>query len=413
MQSSDSPSPRGANAPTIDVPFHRASITDAEIDAVVEVLRSGWVTSGPVVRQFEEEFARYTGSAHAVALNSCTAGLHLALEALGIKRGDGVAVPTMTFAATAEVVRYLDAHPVFVDCREEDFNIDIGQLPAAIEQAEGAGKQVRAIIPVHYGGQIGEVAALREFASARKLRIVEDAAHCCPARFREHAGAPWQNVGSIGDVAAFSFYANKAITTGEGGMAVTPDPALEERMRIMSLHGMSRNAWNRFSKEGSFYYEIIAPGFKYNLTDIAAAIGIQQLRRADTLHRERCRIAETYTAHLADLEELVLPRSMPDRVHSWHLYVIRLQLDRLTIDRRTFIESLRARGITTSVHWMPLHMHPYYRETYGYRPEDFPVASRIYNGIVTLPLFPGMSEAQIKHVTDSIRDIIAASIRHT
>ncbi|MDA0813348.1 MAG: DegT/DnrJ/EryC1/StrS family aminotransferase [Verrucomicrobia bacterium] len=394
------------NPQEIEVPFHRASITDAEIDAVVNVLRSGWITSGPLVKQFEQEFAEYIGCTHAVALNSCTAGLHLALEALGIGRGDAVVVPTMTFAATAEVVRYLDANPVFVDCREEDFNMDTAQLPDVIAKGQSTGP-VRAIIPVHYGGQIGDVRHLKQAAAAHDLTIVEDAAHCCPAKFRDSDDSDWQNVGSIGDVAAFSFYANKTITTGEGGMATTEDAALEERMRIMSLHGMSRDAWKRFSKEGSYYYEIVAPGYKYNLTDIAAAIGVHQLKRADELHRERCRIAEFYSAKLGDIEELILPRQMQHRLHSWHLYVIRLKLDRLTIDRKAFVEALRDLGITTSVHWMPLHMHPYYRDKYGYRPEDFPVAARLYDEIFTLPLFPGMTEAQLDHVVSSIRKIVA------
>lgn len=407
---SNEPTESGVTAPEIEVPFHRASITDAEIDEVVRVLRSGWITSGPLVKQFEQAFAAYIGSSHAIALNSCTAGLHLALEALGIQRDDAVLVPTMTFAATAEVVRYLDAHPVFVDCREEDFNMDSAQLQGVIEQAQHE-HPVRAVIPVHYGGQIGEVDELRHLAAEHSLKIIEDAAHCCPAKFREDAGSEWQSVGSIGDVAAFSFYANKTITTGEGGMAVTEDVALEERMRIMSLHGMSRDAWKRFSKEGSYYYEIVAPGYKYNLTDIAAAIGVHQLKRADALHRERTRIAEYYSQHLGDIEELILPRLMPDRLHSWHLYVIRLRLDRLTQDRRAFVESLRERGITTSVHWMPLHMHPYYRDTYGFRAEDFPVAARLYDEIVTLPLFPGMSDAQLGHVVDSVRAVITSSLK--
>ncbi|MGK0184247.1 MAG: dTDP-4-amino-4,6-dideoxygalactose transaminase [Verrucomicrobiales bacterium] len=394
----------------IEVPFHRASITDAEINEVVSVLRSGWITSGPLVKQFEQAFAEYIGSSHAVALNSCTAGLHLALEALGIQRGDAVVVPTMTFAATAEVVRYLDAHPVFIDCREEDFNMDTALLPSVIEKA-AVDRPVSAVMPVHYGGQIGEVEKLQKTATAHELAIIEDAAHCCPAKFRTHADAEWQNVGSIGDVAAFSFYANKTITTGEGGMAVTEDPALEERMRIMSLHGMSRDAWKRFSREGSYYYEIVAPGYKYNLTDIAAAIGIHQLKRADELHRERTRIAEYYTAHFADVEELILPNLMPDRLHSWHLYVIRLKLDQLTIDRRAFVEALRDLGITTSVHWMPLHMHPYYRDTYGFQPEDFPVAARLYDEILTLPVFPGMSDAQLEHVVNGVRSIITDHLK--
>jgi dTDP-4-amino-4,6-dideoxygalactose transaminase len=393
----------------IEVPFHRASITDAEIDEVVKVLRSGWITSGPLVKQFEQAFAEYIGCTHAVALNSCTAGLHLALEALGIERGDAVVVPTMTFAATAEVVRYLDANPVFIDCREEDFNMDTAQLPEVIAGAQ-ATAPVRAVIPVHYGGQIGEVNSLKDTAAEHGLKIIEDAAHCCPAKFRDNDAADWQNVGSIGDVAAFSFYANKTITTGEGGMAITEDSALEERMRIMSLHGMSRDAWKRFSKEGSYYYEIVAPGYKYNLTDIAAAIGVHQLKRADELHRERTRIADYYSTQLGDMEEVILPRLMPHRLHSWHLYVIRLKVDRLTIDRKAFVEALRELGITTSVHWMPLHMHPYYRDKYGYHPEDFPVAARLYDEVLTLPLFPGMTDEQLDHVVSSVRSTISSHL---
>jgi dTDP-4-amino-4,6-dideoxygalactose transaminase len=321
----------------MEVPFHRASITDAEIEEVVSVLRSGWITTGPMVRRFEEEFAGYIGSKNAVALNSCTAGLHLAREALGISRGDSVIVPAMTFAATAEVVRYLDADPVFVDCREDDLNFDLAAVERAHGECAAQGKKVGAVIPVHYGGQVGDLPGLMSFARANDLKVVEDAAHCCPAHYRENADAEWQSVGTAGDVSAFSFYANKTITTGEGGMAVTADDALAERMRTMSLHGMSRDSWKRFSKEGSYYYEIVAPGFKYNLTDIAAAIGVHQLARADALHRERQRLARLYCEHLADVEELTLPREMPDRIHSWHLYVVRLRLGELGGDRRAFI----------------------------------------------------------------------------
>ena len=395
----------------MEVPFHRASITDAEIDEVVRVLRSGWITTGPTVHRFERDFAEYLGAEHAVALNSCTAGLHLALEALGVTREDAVVVPTMTFAATAEVVRYLDADPIFVDCIEEDLNFDLHAVESAIAKCAAEGRNVRAVIPVHYGGQVGDLPGLLRLCGAQDIRIVEDAAHCCPAYYRENAKAPWQSVGTETAVSAFSFYANKTITTGEGGMAVTADEALADRMRIMSLHGMSRDAWKRFSKEGSYYYEIVAAGFKYNLTDIAAALGVQQLARADALHEERRRIANAYIEELSEIEELILPRQMANRVHSWHLFVIRLRLDALDGDRRQFVDALRERGITCSVHWMPLHMHPYYRERYGFRPEDFPVAARIYPEIVTLPLYPGMSEEQIAHVTRAIREVIREMAR--
>ena len=410
MPPSDSTIMNGACSSGIEVPFHRASITEAEISEVVNALRSGWITSGPLVKQFERDFAAYMDVPHAVALNSCTAALHLALEALGVARGDTVVVPTMTFAATAEVVRYLDATPVFVDCREEDFNWNSSQLQIVIEEA-GRNSAVKAMIPVHYGGQIGDIGTLQKVSRHNDLHIIEDAAHCCPAAFRRDAGSPWESVGSIGDVAAFSFYANKTITTAEGGMAITRDDSLEERMRIMSLHGMSRDAWKRFSNEGSYYYEIVAPGYKYNMTDIAAAMGIHQLSRSDELHQERCRIAAYYSEELAGVEELVLPRQMENRIHSWHLYVVRLQLDKLTIDRKTFVDSLRSRGIITSVHWMPLHMHPYYRETYGYQPEDFPVAAQLYKEIITLPLFPGMSEAQLHHVVLSVKQTVTENLK--
>jgi len=332
-------------------------------------LRSGWLTTGPKTRQFEKEFSAYVGQPYSVALNSCTAALHLALEAIGLKPGQSVLVPTMTFAATAEVVRYFNAKPILVDCRESDFNIDPADTTAKLERARQSGEEVVAIIPVHYGGQIGDLSAILDLG----LPVIEDAAHCCPAYYR-HNGA-WVPAGTGSAVACYSFYANKAITTGEGGMACTANEALAERMRLMSLHGISHDAWKRFGADGTWYYEIVAPGFKYNLTDIAAAIGLQQIRKADRLHEQRTRWATLYTQLLGDLDELILPRQLPDRLHSWHLFAVRLRLERLNIDRAQCIAELKERGIGTSVHWMPLHMHPYYRETYGYRPEDLPHAA--------------------------------------
>ncbi len=396
----------------MQIPFYKPHITNEEITEVVETLRSGWLTTGPRAKRFEEEFSQYMGLPHAVALNSCTAALHLALEALGVRQGQGVLVPTMTFAATAEVVRYFNATPLPVDCRDSDFNLDPEDAARRWQEAERRGLPVVAIIPMHYGGQIGEVHGLVRLAREKHLRIVEDAAHCCPARYRERADGPWQSVGAFSDVSCFSFYANKTITTGEGGMACTRFADLADRMRIMSLHGISRDAWKRFQAEGSWHYEIVAPGYKYNLTDIAAAIGLHQLRKADWLHTERTRVAETYTRMLSDVEELVLPRVMPDRLHSWHLYVIRLRLDRLRIDRAAFIAELKNRGIITSVHWMPLHMHPYYRQTYGYAPEDFPTAARLYQEVISLPIFPGLAESEIAYVAGAIREIVARSLPH-
>jgi perosamine synthetase len=250
-----------------------------------------------------------------------------------------------------------------------------------------------------------------ELAGDENLKVVEDAAHCCPARYRHNSNEPWLSVGSFSQVSCFSFYANKCITTGEGGMACTDDAQLADRMRIMSLHGISRDAWKRFTGEGSWFYEITAPGFKYNLTDIASALGIHQLRESDRFHAERRRVAERYTRLLSDIDELELPVEMPDRMHSWHLYAIRLRLERLAIDRASFIAELKTRGIGTSVHWMPLHMHPYYRATYDYAPEDFPIAVREYARIISLPIFPDMTEEQIETVSDAIHELIAANLR--
>lgn len=393
------------------IPFYQPRISEEAIQEVVATLRSGWLTTGSKTKEFETAFGRYVGLSHAVAVNSCTAALHLALEALGLRQGQGVLVPTMTFAATAEVVRYFNATPVLVDCRPEDLSMDVQHARRQLAAARARGLEVPIMIPMHYGGQIGDVAGLVEFAGEENLKVVEDAAHCCPARYRHSQNEPWLSVGSLSQVCCFSFYANKCITTGEGGMACTDDPQLAERMRIMSLHGISRDAWKRFTAEGSWFYEITAPGFKYNLTDIASALGIHQLRQADRFHAERQRVAETYTRFLSDIEELELPREMPNRVHSWHLYAIRLNLERLTLDRATFISELKRRGIGTSVHWMPLHMHPYYRATYNYSPEDFPIAVREYARIVSLPIFPDMTEEQIETVSEAIHELIAANLR--
>lgn len=433
------------------IPFYKPSIGAEEIDEVVATLKSGWITTGPKTKQFEREFADYLKHKHAVALNSCTAALHLALEAIGLKAGQGVIVPTMTFAATAEVVRYFNARPILVDCRREDFNLDVADAERKIQAAQAGGLEVAAIIPVHYGGQIGDVAGVRALAQRYQLKIIEDAAHCCPAYYREvgrvtpcapvaeplpiAAGSglvvssslrppssvlspqplalppAWLPVGTGADISCYSFYANKTITTGEGGMACTENDDYADRMRIMSLHGISRDAWKRFTAEGSWYYEIVAPGFKYNLTDIASAIGIHQLRKSDLFHRRRTELAGRYQELLGEVEELILPQVQPNRIHSWHLYVIRLKLDQLKIDRAQFIIELQQRGVGTSVHWLPLHMHPYYRETYGCQPQDFPVAAGLYPEIITLPLYPDMSEAEVQHVADSIKQIIAQNPR--
>lgn len=406
------PSPK---KPALEVPFFRPSITEAEIEEVVACLRSGWLTTGPRTKQFESDFAQAVGAKHAVAVNSCTAALHLAVEALKLKPGEAVLVPTMTFAASAEVVRYMGAVPLLVDCDPETFNLDLNDAARKIDDLR-AGRtpldrnlKVVGVMPVHVGGLMMDMADVQAFAAERGLWIVEDAAHALPAAFRSAADAPWRRCGdNTAAVTCFSFYANKTITTGEGGMAVTGDRALADRMRQMSLHGLSQDAWKRFSGGRVWDYQIVAPGFKYNLTDIAAALGIHQLRRAEILRAERERIAAFYRESLEDVAQIELPPHPPNRLHSWHLFAIRLRLERLSIDRNAFIDALRERGVGCSVHWRPLHLHPYYQETFAWRPEHLPVASEQWVRAISLPLFPGMTEEERQAVVSVIKELCSA-----
>ena len=391
----------------LTIPFHKPSIGAEEMAEVMDCLRSGWLTTGPKVKQFEAEFSKYLGHTHSVAVNSCTAALHLALEAIGLKPNQAIVVPTMTFAATAEVVRYFNAIPLLADCRPEDFNLNVQDARRKIEQAHARGQEVTAIIPVHYGGQIGDVVGVAALAREYHLRIIEDAAHCCPSFYRENDGAPWRAVGSSAEISCYSFYANKNITTGEGGMACTESEQYAERMRLMSLHGISHDAWKRYANDGSWYYEIIAPGYKYNLTDIAAAIGLHQLRKADELHRKRTHWVQLYSELLQDVDELMLPRTLPNRIHSWHLYSVRLQTKGCAIDRARSISELKAAGIGASVHWLPLHLHPYYRQYLGCQPSDCPCATSIYPELISLPLYPDLTEQEVERVCTTLKQIIA------
>jgi len=377
------------------LPFHVPDVGDEEIRSVVETIRSGWLTSGPQVKTFEEEFAKSIGARYAIAVNSGTAALHLALDAVEIKDGDEVLVPTMTFAATAEVVHYLKARPVLVDCRADTFNIAPDQIEKAITP------KTRAIIPVHFGGQPCEMDRILEIAGTHHLKVVEDAAHVLPARYRG------KFVGTIGDITCFSFYVTKPITTGEGGMISTENEGYADRMRMMSLHGISRDPWRRHTAEGSWYYEILHPGYKYNLTDIAAAIGIQQLKKCDRFWQVRQRYANLYSLGFRDLPEVTVPHVSEEVQHSWHLYVIQLDLQRLRITRSEFIELLKKENIGTSVHFIPLHLHPFYRQTYGYRPEDFPTATRIFERTISLHLYPKMTETDVRDVIETVRRIVA------
>jgi dTDP-4-amino-4,6-dideoxygalactose transaminase len=376
------------------LPFYMPDIAEDEIQAVMETLQSGWLTTGVRVRQFEEDFAHYVGSQHAVAVNSGTAALHLALDAVGVKEGDEVLVPTMTFAATAEVVLYFRAKPVLVDCRHDTMNLDPDQIEKVITS------RTKAIIPVHIGGQPCDMDRILEIARERHLKVIEDAAHALPTRYRGRL------VGTIGDITCFSFYATKTITTGEGGMATTDNPEWAERMRIMSLHGISHDAWKRYTAEGSWYYEILYPGYKYNLTDVAASLGIQQLKKADRFWELRRRCVDWYNDGLKDVPEVSVPYVAPEVQHAWHLYVIQLNLDLLRISRNEFIELLKKENIGTSVHFIPLHLHPYYRNTFGYRPADFPTASSVFERIISLPLYPKMTETDVQRVIGTVRALV-------
>jgi dTDP-4-amino-4,6-dideoxygalactose transaminase len=388
------------------LPFALPSIGEEEIREVVDTLRSGWLTTGPKTHRFEQEFARFVGAKHALAVNSATAGLHLALDAISLKPDDIVFTSPLTFTATAEVVRYFGARPMFVDIQPDTMNLDPGKLAAALTVLPAEERaRVRAVIPVHFGGQACDMTEIMQLAAAEGLQVIEDAAHALPAR------VDGRLVGSIGDLTVFSFYVTKTITTGEGGMVTTDSDACAKRIQVMRLHGINRDAWNRYGEGGTWYYEVVAPGFKYNMPDLAAAIGIHQLAKADQFRDARQRIADQYHAAFAGLEEIETPVTRPDRLHAWHLYVIRLELDRLTLDRAAFIEELRKRKIGASVHFIPLHLQPYYRDTYGYRRGDFPESEQAYDRAVSLPIYPRMTEDDVQDVIDAVREIVEAHRR--
>jgi dTDP-4-amino-4,6-dideoxygalactose transaminase len=381
------------------LPFAQPDIGDEEIAEVVDTLRSGWVTTGPKARRFEEAFAAFLGDAalECVAVNSATAGLHLALEALGIGPGDEVITTTHTFTATAEVVRYLGADVKLVDIDPATLNIDAAAVEAAITP------RTKALIPVHFAGLAADMPALLAIAQRHGLKVVEDAAHALPTT------SGGRLVGTLGsDATVFSFYANKTITTGEGGMLVTRDAALAARARVMRLHGMSRDAFDRFTaKVPSWYYEIVAPGFKYNLTDIAAALGLAQLKKAQAFAERRTAIAAAYDEALRGLPVVLPPQAPAGEAHAWHLYVLRLG-DGASIGRDALIEHLFACGIGCSVHYIPLHLQPYWRERYGLAPEAFAHSQRAYERMLSLPLSTRMTGADVRRVAKAIAQGLAA-----
>lgn len=376
------------------LPFHLPDIDDAEIGSVERTLRSGWLTTGPKVREFEKQFAEFVGARNAIAVNSCTAALHLALDAVGIKEGDEVIVPTLTFAATAEVVFYLHATPVLVDCCPKTLNIDPQRIERAITP------RTRAIIPVHFAGQPCQMDEIRDIAERHNLAIIEDAAHALPSWYRD------QMVGTIGDITCFSFYATKTITTGEGGMITTDNDEYAERMRIMSLHGISKDAWKRYTAEGSWRYDILFPGYKYNLTDIAAALGVEQLKKCTRFYEARKRMAAQFDREFSAIPGLSTPFVDETVRHAWHLYVIQLELDRLTISRDRFIEELKHANIGTSVHFIPLHLHPFYREALHYDAREFPCATQVFERIISLPLYTKMTDLDQQDVIEAVHAVV-------
>jgi dTDP-4-amino-4,6-dideoxygalactose transaminase len=389
------------------LPFALPEIGEEEIAEVVDTLRSGWVTTGPKARQFEQAFVQYLtggqsdadhGNLQAIAVNSATAGLHLALEALGIGPGDEVITTTHTFTATAEVARYLGADVKLVDIDPATLNIDTAALEAAITP------RTKCLMPVHYAGLSVDMDAIHAIAHKHGLKVVEDAAHALPTTWQG------QLIGlGRSDAVVFSFYANKTMTTGEGGMLVTRDAELAARAKVMRLHGINRDAFDRFTaKVPSWYYEIVAPGFKYNLTDIAAAMGLHQLKRIDGFQARREQIATRFDQALADLPLVLPPRPLrPGDLHAWHLYVVRLS-DEASVTRDQFIESLFNDGIGVSVHYIPLHLHPYWKERYDLRPEQFPHSQKAFERMVSLPLYTRMTDADVERVITAVRNALGA-----
>lgn len=378
------------------IPFHKPSIGVEEREAVNRVLDSGWLTTGPVTKEFEREFAAYVGAKHALAVNSATSALQLALDAIGLRPGDEVLLPTYTFTATAEVVVYFGGRPVLCDSVAGGFNIDVADAERRITP------RTRAIIPVHIAGEPCNLTEIHDLAKRYNLHVIEDAAHALPASW------DGRRIGSVSELTAFSFYATKTITTGEGGMLTTDDEALARRCMKMRLHGISTDAWNRYSKEGSWYYEVVEAGYKVNMPDLLAAVGRAQLQKAEAFQARREEIARCYSQAFSQLGELETPPKIDIRAqHAWHLYILRLRNEELPLTRSKFVDQLKDLGIGSSVHFIPLHLHPYYQREYQYRIGEFPNAEDAYRRCISLPIFPGLSDEQVKRVIDAVTQIIA------
>ena len=372
------------------IPFHKTHITQEEIDSVVDAIKSGWLTMGPKTIEFENKFKQFIGSKEAVSVNSATAALHLALKAIGLKEGDEVIVPTNTFVATAEVVTYFNAKPVLCDIDYKTHNIDVNKIEKLITS------KTKAIIPVHFAGQPCDMDEIYQIANTYNLKIIEDAAHALPSIYKSERIGNLKNT----DITCFSFYATKTLATGEGGMATTNNEDYAKIMRINRLHGISKDAWDRYTSKGSWYYEVVDNGNKYNTTDMNAALGIVQLKKQEMLKNKRAYIAEKYNEAFKNNEKIEIPFVKSDRESSWHLYVIKVP------KRDEVIEKLKERNIGTSVHFIPIHLHPYYKNTFNYRYEDYPVANEVFEKSLSLPIYPDMSDKEIDYVIENVLKVM-------
>ena len=382
-----------------NIPFHKPFYDDDEINGIVDTIKSGWWTTGPKTIRFENEFNKFIGSKYSVSASSWTAAAHLSLEAIGIKAGDEVIIPSITFTATAEIICYFNAKPVIVDVQPDTFNIEPQKIEEAITD------KTKAIIPVHYGGQPCDMDEIMAIAKKYNLKVIEDAAHSLPAYYKNRI------IGTIGDVTCFSFYATKTLATGEGGMLCTDDEKIAERCSIMRLHGISKDAWKRYSAEGSWYYEVVAPGYKYNFTDLQAALGLSQLKKINIMLNMRKYVNDFYNEHLKDEPLISLYEIKKDRKSAYHLYPLQINFQSLVINRSQFIDKLKEKGIGASVHFIPLYRHPYYRENFKLKFEDYPVSEQIYPRLISLPIWPGMTDGQLEYIVKTIKNILMENKR--
>lgn len=386
---------RGA---AMKVPFYRPYIDHEEVKEITSAIDSEWLTKGPKTKEFEQKFAHFVNSKHAVGLNSCTAGLHLAQLAIGIQPGDEVITTPYTFIATANTIIHCGAKPIFVDIDPQTMNIDPNKIEAKITP------KTKAIIPVHFAGYPCDMNQIKEIADRYKIKVIEDAAHAVYTKYYD------KMVGSIGDITCFSFYATKNLCTGEGGMITTDDEELADRIGIYGLHGMSKNAWNRYTDKGSWFYEVQYPGYKYNMADLQASLGLAQLKKLEEMQNLRKKIADAYQNAFLGLENIKVPHDDANHRHAWHLYVIRLEESFLKITRDEFIEKLKEAGIGTSVHFIPIPFHPYYRKL-GYNIDDYPHTKNAYEGAISLPLFPGMTQDQNDYVIETTLKLLTDNKR--